>query len=308
MDELCGRLQNGTGCHRSRDGIGAQHLLRGPLRIGGVHRHHVVHHIGVEVFRHKAVAQIADAVGAGQAAAQRLRFVRLHGGDAHIVRPCLDGLAHAGHGAAAAHADHDSVHSAFALPRDALHNGRAGNAAVVLRVIIVGKPVHVVPAVCGGGLCRQTACTVHTAAGRAVADLRTQPQQGLLPQGGGILRHHQNHRMTGGQARQRERNGKRAGGRFNDGLTGDQLLFFNGKGQHPFGKAVPGRAGGACKVQIGIQPSLQPAGGSIAAQLHDGAGAERLVKIGVDRHEDPPFMGYNNIILTQKDCARQDAF
>ena len=92
------------------------------------------------------------------------------------------------------------------------------------------------------------------------------------------------------------------------GLTGDQLLFFNGKGQHPFGKAVPGRAGGACKVQIGIQPSLQPAGGSIAAQLHDGAGAERLVKIGVDRHEDPPFMGYNNIILTQKDCARQDAF
>ncbi len=38
MDELCGRVQGGTGCHRSRDGIGAQHLLRGPLRIGGVHR------------------------------------------------------------------------------------------------------------------------------------------------------------------------------------------------------------------------------------------------------------------------------
>ena len=194
------------------------------------------------------------------------------------------------------------------LPRDALHNGRAGNAAVVLRVIIIGKPVHVVPAVGGGGLCRQTAGTVHTAAGRAVADLRTQPQQGLLPQGGGILRHHQHHRMPGSKARQRQRGGKGAGGSFDDGLAGAQLLFLDGEGEHPLGKAVPGGAGGACKVQIGIQPSLQPAGGSIAAQLHDGAGAERLVKIGVDRHEDPPFMGYNNIILTQKDCARQDAF
>ena len=72
MDELCGRLQNSTGRHRSRNCIGVQHLLCGPLRVGGVHRYHVVHHIGVEVFRHKAVAQIADAVGAGQAAAQLL--------------------------------------------------------------------------------------------------------------------------------------------------------------------------------------------------------------------------------------------
>ena len=50
----------------------------GPLRVGGVPRHHVIHHIGVEVFRHKAIAQITDAVGAGETAAQRLRFVGLH--------------------------------------------------------------------------------------------------------------------------------------------------------------------------------------------------------------------------------------
>ena len=122
-----------------------------------------------------------------------------------------------------------------------------------------------------------------------MADLGTQPQQGLLPQGGGVLRHHQHHRMPGSKARQRQRGGKGAGGSFDDGLAGAQLLFLDGEGEHPLGKAVPGGAGGACKVQIGIQTPFQPAGGGIAPQLHDGAGAERLVKIGVDRHGKTPF-------------------
>ena len=161
---------------------------------------------------------------------------------------------------------------------------------MVLRVIIVGKPVHVVPAVGGGGLCRQTAGTVHTAAGRAVADLGTQPQQGLLPQGGGVLRHHQHHRMPGSKARQRQRSGKGAGGCFDDGLAGAQLLFLNGEGEHPLGKAVPGGAGGAVKIQISVQMSLQPAGGGVAPQLHNGAGSGKgLVKIRVDRHKGTPF-------------------
>ena len=228
-------------------------------------------------------------MGAGETAAQRLRFVGLHGGDAHIVGPGLDGLTHTRYSAAAAHADHDGIHGAPALTGDVLHDGRAGDTAVVFGVVIVGKPVHVVPAVGGGGLCRQTAGTVHAAAGRAVTDLRTQPQQGLLPQGGGILRHHQHHRMPGSKARQRQCGGKGAGGCFDDGLAGIQLLFLDGEGKHPLGKAVPGGSGGACKVQIGIQTPFQPAGGGIAPQLHDGAGAERLVKIGVDRHGKTPF-------------------
>ena len=179
---------------------------------------------------------------------------------------------------------------------------------MVLGVIVVGQPVHIVPVVVGGHLGGQTACTGGTAAGRAVLDLGTQPQQRLLPQGGGVLRHHQHHRMSGRQACQRQRRRKGAGRRFNDGLAGQQLLFLDGEGQHPLGKAVAGGAGGACKIQIGVQPPLQPAGGGIAPQLHDGAGGERLIKIRVDRHRSPPLMGYNIIILTQKPLARQAAF
>ena len=52
-------------------------------------------------------------------------------------------------------------------------------------------------------------------------------------------------------------------------LAGAQLLFLDGEGKHPLGKAVPGGAGGACS-QIGIQTPFQPAGGGIAPQLHDG--------------------------------------
>ena len=203
-------------------------------------------------------------MGAGKPAAQHLIFIRLHRHDAHIVRPCLDGLAHAGHRTGAAHPDGNGVHKALVLPGNALHDGRAGDPAVVLRVVIVGQPVHIVPAVCGGGLRRQRPRPGQTAAGGAVPDLCTQPQQVLLPQGRGVLRHHQHDGVPGGQAGQRQGGGKGAGGRFNDGLPRDKLLFFNGKRQHPLGKAVPGGAGGAVKIQIRVQMPLQPAGGGVA--------------------------------------------
>ena len=171
-----------------------------------------------------------------------------------------------------------------------MHDGGAGDPAVIFRVVIVGKPVHIVPAVRGGGLRRQCPCPGQTAAGRAVPDLCTQPQQVLLPQGRGILRHHQHDGVPGGQAGQRQGGGKGAGGRLDDGLPRGKLLFFNGKGQHPLGKAVPGGAGGAVKIQIRVQMPLQPAGGGIAPQLHNGAGSGKgLVKIRVDRHKGTPF-------------------
>ena len=121
-------------------------------------------------------------------------------------------------------------------------------------------------------------------------DLRAQPQQVLLPQGRGVFRHHQHDGVPGGQAGQRQGGGKGAGDRFNDGLPRGKLLFFNGKRQHPLGKAVPGGAGGAVKIQIRVQMSLQPAGGGIAPQLHNGTGGGKgLVKIRVDRHKGTPF-------------------
>ena len=111
----------------------------------------------------------------GKPAAQHLIFVRLYRHDAHIVRPCLDGLAHTGHSAGAAHPDGNGVHKALVLPGNALHNGGTGDPAVVLRVIVVGQPVHVVPAVRGGGLCRKRPRPGKTIAGGAVPDLRAQP-------------------------------------------------------------------------------------------------------------------------------------
>ena len=142
----------------------------------------------------------------------------------------------------------------------------------------------------GGGLRRQCTRPGQTAAGRAVPDLRTQPQQVLLTQGRSVLRHHQHDGVPGGQAGQRQGGGKGAGGRLDDGLPRGKLLFFNGKRQHPLGKAVPGGAGGTVKIQIRVQMSLQPAGGGIAPQLHNGAGGGKgLVKIRVDRHKGTPF-------------------
>ena len=91
-----------------------------------------------------------------RAAAQSLRLKGLHGHDADIVGPGLDGLAYAGDGARAAHADGDGVHETAALPGDGLHDGGAGHPAMVFGVIVIGKPVHIVPALFGGGgLCQR---------------------------------------------------------------------------------------------------------------------------------------------------------
>ncbi len=110
----------------------------------------------------------------------------------------------------------------------------------ILRVVVVGQPVHIVPAVCGGGLRRQRPGPGQTAAGGAVPDLCAQPQQVLLPQGRGVLRHHQHHRVPGGQAGQREGGGKGAGGRFNDGLPGSSFFFSMARASIP--SARPSRA------------------------------------------------------------------
>ena len=81
-------------------------------------------------------------------------------------------------------------------------------------------------------------------------DLCPQTQQVFLPQSGGVLRHHQHHRVPGGQARQREGSGKGAGHRLNDGLPRSQLFLLDGQRQHALGQAVAGGAGGAVEVQI----------------------------------------------------------
>ena len=241
------------------------------------------------VLGHEAEADVRDVVGAGDAAGEGLTLKRLYGHDAHIVGPGLDGLAHAGHGAGAAHPHGDGVHQAGTLPGDVLQDGRAGDPAVILRVVVVGQPVGVVPAVGGGGLCGHGTGPGQPAAGGAVLDLCSQTQQVFLPQSGGILRHHQHHRVPGGKPCQRQGSGKGAGRGFNDGLAGLQLFLFDGQRQHPFGQTVASRAGGTGKIQIRIQASLQPAGCGVAPQLHDGAGGERLIKVRVDRHGKPPF-------------------
>ena len=74
---------------------------------------------------------------AGEAAAQSLIFKGFHGHDADIVGPGLDGLAYAGDGARAAHADGDGVHETAALPGDGLHDGGAGHPAMVFGVAYV---------------------------------------------------------------------------------------------------------------------------------------------------------------------------
>ena len=90
------------------------------------------------------------------------------------------------------------------------------------------------------------------------------------------------------------------GGSLDDGLAGGQRVLLCRKGQHPFGQRIAGRAGGAVKVQVGVQPPLQPAGRKVAPQLHDGAGQQGLVKVRINGHEIPPSVGYIIIILTQR--------
>ena len=124
-------------------------------------------------------------------------------------------------------------------------------------------------------------------------NLGTEAEQILLPQGRGIFRHGDHDGVPGGAAGQSQCRRKGTGGSLNDGLAGGQCVLLCRKGQHPFGQRIAGRAGGAVKVQVGIQPPLQPAGRKVAPQLHDGAGQQGLVKVWINGHE------YIIIILTQ---------
>ena len=95
-------MKGGTCAGGGRDGIGAQDPLRRPDGIGSGDGSDVVHYIGVVVAGNEAEADVRDAMGASEAAAQGLTLVRLHCNDADVIRPRLDRFAHAGDGAAAA--------------------------------------------------------------------------------------------------------------------------------------------------------------------------------------------------------------
>ena len=211
-------------------------------------------------------------MAAGEAAAQGLTLKGFHGDHADIVGPRLERFAHAGDGSRTAHADHNAVHKAGTLSRNGFGDGGAGDAAVVFGVIVVGQPVHVVPAVFGGLGLGQRPRSGQPVPGRRVEDLGPKAEQILLPQGGGVLRHGEHDGMPGGAAGQRQRDGKGARRGFNDGLAGGKGVLFRRKGQHPFGPPIAGCAGGAVEIQIRIQPPLEPASRKVAPQLHDGAG------------------------------------
>ena len=265
-------MEGGSGADGSGDGVGAQHPLGRPGGVGGGDGGHIVHHVAVVILRHQPKADLCNAVAARHPAAQGLGFVGLHGHHADVVGPALDGLAHPGDGAAAAHPNGDGIHDAGALPGNGLGNGGACHPAVVGGVVVVGQPVHVEPALFRRRLGRQRPRPGQTVPGRGVEDLCPQPQQILLPQGGGILRHGQHHGVPRRLARQRQRKGERSARGLDDGLAGLQRAPGVGQRQHPFGQVVPGSAGGTIVVQVGVQPPPQPAGGKIPPQLHDGAG------------------------------------
>ena len=238
---------------------------------------------------------------ARQPAAEGLGFIRLHGHDPHIVGPGLDGLAHARDGARTAHPDGDGVHDAGTLPRNGFDDGRACHPAVERRIVVVGQPVHIVPAFFGGGLPGQRPGGRKPAPGRDMEDFGSQPQQLLLPQGRGVLRHGQHHRVARRLPGQCQCQRKGSGRSLDDRLAGLEGPALVRQSQHPLGQVVPCRAGGAVVVQIGIQPPPQPAGGQIAPQLHNGAGQQGLVEILVDGHGEHSFPQWAtyNLIVTQ---------
>ena len=282
-------MEGCTGGRGGGNGIGGKDPLCSAVGIGAGNGGYIIHNIGVVIARHDAVADIRDAVPAGEAAAQSLIFKGLHGHDADIVGPGLDGLAYASDGARAAHADRDGVHETAALPGDGLHDGGAGHPAVVFGVIVVGKPVHIVPALFGGGGLCQRPGPRKAPLGGGMQDLCPQPEQVFLPQGRGILRHGQHHGVARRPPGKGQRHGKGAGGRFNDGLAREQLVLFRRKGQHPLGHRIAGRAGGPIIIEVSIQPPFEPTGGKIAPQLHDRTGDQGLVDVWIDCHEIPPL-------------------
>src|SRR5699024_76240 len=78
--------------------------------------------------------------------------------------------------------------------------------------------------------------------------------------------------------------GKGPAARLDQSLAGGQDLALGRQGEHPFGQAVPGGAGGAVVVQVGVQPAGQAAGRRVAPQLHDRPGGQGTVDIGVQLH------------------------
>ena len=282
-------MEGCTGGRGSGNSIGGKDPLCSAVGIGAGNGGYIIHNIGVVIPRHDAVADIRDAVPAGETAAQSLILKGFHGHDADIVGPGLDALAYAGDGARAAHADGDGVHETAALPGDGLHDGGAGHPAMVFGVIVVGKPVHIIPALFGsGGLCQRPGPR-KAPLGGGMQDLRPQPEQVFLPQGRGILRHGQHHGVARRPPGKGQRHGKGAGGRFNDGLAREQLVLFRRKGQHPLGHRIAGRAGGPIIIKVSIQPPFEPAGGKIAPQLHDRTGDQGLIDVWINCHEIPPL-------------------
>ena len=63
-------MKGGTCAGGGRDGIGAQDPLRRPDGIGGGDGSDVVHYIGIVVAGNEAEADVRDAMGAGEGAAQ----------------------------------------------------------------------------------------------------------------------------------------------------------------------------------------------------------------------------------------------
>ena len=198
--QLRGGVEGGTGAERSGDGVGDEDLLCGAGGVGAGDGGDVVHHVGIVIFGDEAEAHFRDAVAACEPAAEGLALKRLDRHHPDVVRPGLERFAHAGDGACAAHADHDAVHKAPALPRDGFGDGGAGDAAVVFGVVVVGEPVHIVPAVLRSLAFGQRPRTGQTVPGRGVQNLGTEAEQILLPQGRGILRHGDHDGVPGGAA------------------------------------------------------------------------------------------------------------
>ena len=198
-------------------------------------------------------ASIVDSVTIGGGSAGTItgvgETIKAWTNDAHIVGPGLDGLTHARYGAAAAHADHNGIHGAPALTGDVLHDGRAGDAAVVFGVIIIGKVVGKVTVIAGGGvfgnLFQRTA-----AAAAAYHNARPQVLQ-MLPAGKRqAAGHHQDAGVACGGAAYRKGGAKAAGTGFHHRHTGLQCTALGGKSQHGFGHAVLAGAGSAAEIQI----------------------------------------------------------
>ena len=241
-------------------------------------------------------------MASGKAAAQGLVLIRLHGHDPHIVGPAFYRLAYTGHSPGAAHPHDDGIHQAGILPSDGLQDGGPGDPAVVFGVVVVGQPVHIIPALFGGSALRHGSGTGQPALGGGEQQLRAQAQQGLLPQRRCILRHGQPYRVPGGQSRQSQGHAKSSGGSLHHRLTRGKAAFFRCKGQHALGQRIPAGAGGAAKIQVGVQLALQAAGGGITPQFHNGTGQQSLIEIGVNRHSTPPLRNVwiqADLIVTQ---------